>query len=302
MDGCNPWYTRHMAIQGVSVTAIHTDRVLAYQRRVRAMEMFAGGMNKSAIARALGVARQNVVRWAQRDHWDERLGQPATPTRVMSSGELEQASKDGDELARAVTGNLVAATLVKLRTKLGARVVELEALCGPTSSPTVRLRAIEVWLKLAGVRQIMPDPSVPAEAMTQRDLQLLDDLASTELRGVERIQQDVGLHSEPDSVDPSLHRLSGDDHGDSRTDAEGPATAGPNDVSVAQPVSKHVPLPSSIDFSDGNFPAGPRIETGVGDQPSDDDEFHGRVHGGIAPSDLPDGPTGHVSAWGIYDR
>ena len=222
-----------MAVQGVSVTAIHTDRVLAYQRRVRAMEMFAGGMNKSAIARELGVARQNVVRWAHRDHWDERLGQPAPPARVMSSGELEQASKDGDELARAVTGNLVAATLVKLRTKLGERVVELEALCGPTSSPTVRLRAIEVWLKLAGVRQIMPDPSVPAEAMTQRDLQLLDDLASTELRGVERLQ-DVGFHSESDSVDPSFDRLSGDDHRDSGTDAALLATAGAYDVSVAQ--------------------------------------------------------------------
>ena len=132
----------------------------AFSRRLRAYELFAGGTGKSAIALELGVSRAAVSQWCKMDRWDERL-----------AGTIEQA----EQAVEFRIGDQVAKALAELRNKLGLRIRELEALCHSGDS-RVQLAAIREWLRLAGVKQALPNPALPAS--TPRSLELIQDLVA----------------------------------------------------------------------------------------------------------------------------
>ena len=127
-------------------------------RRLRAYEMFAAGMRKSEIARELGVTKASVGHWSKKDKWDEKL-----------NNTISQA----EEAVNHVLGNEIAQALVKLRQRLNARLASLEFLCQSNNEFT-RLKAIEMWFKLAGIKQLMPNPVEPAKG--SRNIELIQDL------------------------------------------------------------------------------------------------------------------------------
>src|SRR5688572_23669337 len=109
--------------------------------RLRGFELYAAGIKKSDIARELGVTRAAVTNWSHLDEWEARLN-PG----------LAEAAAD------FATTNQTAAAIMRLRSQTSKRINELELLCGPSHHPTVRLRAIGMWLKLAGVDSALPEP------------------------------------------------------------------------------------------------------------------------------------------------
>jgi len=133
-----------------------------YARRSKAFEMFCSGVRKADIAKELGVTRPAVQSWSKKDHWEERL-----------FGIVNRA----EEALNNTVGNQVAATLERLRTKMGSRITELEALCQPSNHPSVRLQAIKLWLELAGIKRAIPNPTDPT---TAKSLELIEDLIHEE--------------------------------------------------------------------------------------------------------------------------
>ncbi len=121
--------------------------------RLRGFELYAAGLRKSDIARELGVTRAAVTDWSHKDEWEARLN-PG----------LAEAAAD------FATTNQTAAALVRLKGQVSKRINELELLCGPSHHPTVRLRAIAMWLKLAGV-----DSAIPPPKDHNPSLELVDD-------------------------------------------------------------------------------------------------------------------------------
>lgn len=154
-------------------------------RRLRAYEQYAAGMRKSEIAKELGVTKASVGNWCKKDRWDERL-----------SNVIEKA----EEAVSHVMGNEVAAALAKLRQRMSTRLASLELLCQATNEST-RLKAIELWFKLAGIKQIIPSPTEPAKGA--RNLELIQDLI------IERGHLDERIPIETDLDAPSqLERVS----------------------------------------------------------------------------------------------
>jgi DNA-binding XRE family transcriptional regulator len=127
-------------------------------KRMRAYEMFVAGAKKATIARELGVTKATIGAWAREDAWEGRL------VDIVATANAAAEYQVGDQ---------VAATLLRLKSQMTKRVAELETLCGPANHPSVRLRAIQVWLKLAGVDQALPNPLKPGEGTS---LQLVEDL------------------------------------------------------------------------------------------------------------------------------
>ena len=60
-----------------------------------------------------------------------------------------------------------------LRKRLKARLAALELLCQSNNEYT-RMKAIEMWFRLAGIKQLMPNPVEPAKGA--RNLELIQDL------------------------------------------------------------------------------------------------------------------------------
>jgi transcriptional regulator with XRE-family HTH domain len=120
--------------------------------------MFVAGMKRAEIARELGVTRATIGNWAKSDAWE---------------GRLESVVDSANRAADFATSDIVAASLMRLKSQMTRRVAELEALCSPANHPSVRLRAIQLWLKLAGIDKAMPDPINPK---TETDLHLVEDL------------------------------------------------------------------------------------------------------------------------------
>ena len=129
-----------------------------YARRLKAFELYASGMKKAAIAQELGVTRQCIHGWASQDKWDTRLYDATIKAEAAVDFTLE---------------NTVAEILNEMRGKLRKRLAELEALCAPTMDPSIRLRAIEKWFKIAGMERALPNPGQPS---TPKGLELIDDL------------------------------------------------------------------------------------------------------------------------------
>lgn len=124
--------------------------------------MYAGGMKKAEIARELGVSRPCIQNWARNDKWEERLYRVATQAEAALDFTL---------------GNQVADVLNEMRAKMRKRVSELELLCSPANHPSTRLRAIQTWLKLAGIDRALPDPTAPTAPV---NLKLIDDAIEEE--------------------------------------------------------------------------------------------------------------------------
>lgn len=127
-------------------------------RRLRAYECYASGMRKSEIAKEVGVTKAAVGAWCKKDRWDEKL-----------NNTIQQA----EAAVNHALGNEVAQALVGLRRRLTARLSALENLCQSNNELT-RLKAIEMWFKLAGIKQLMPNPVEPAKGA--RNLELIQDL------------------------------------------------------------------------------------------------------------------------------
>ena len=127
-------------------------------RRLRAYECYAAGMRKSEIAREIGVTKAAVGNWCKRDQWDVKINN------TIASAE---------EAVNHVLGNEIGQALVGLRKRLTARLAALELLCQSNNEFT-RLKAIEMWFKLAGIKQLMPNPVEPAKGA--RNLELIQDL------------------------------------------------------------------------------------------------------------------------------
>ena len=115
-------------------------------------------MRKSEIAREVGVTKAAVGNWCKKDRWDEKL------SNVIASAE---------EAVNHVVGNEIAEALVGLRKRLKARLAALELLCQSNNEYT-RMKAIEMWFRLAGIKQLMPNPVEPAKGA--RNLELIQDL------------------------------------------------------------------------------------------------------------------------------
>jgi len=120
--------------------------------------MYAAGMRKSEISREIGVTKAAVGNWCKKDRWDEKL------SNVIASAE---------DAVNHVLGNEIAQALAGLRKRLTARLAALELLCQSNNEFT-RLKAIEMWFKLAGIKQLMPNPVEPAKG--SRNLELIQDL------------------------------------------------------------------------------------------------------------------------------
>jgi hypothetical protein len=116
-------------------------------------------MKKSAIASELGLTRATISRWATLDQWEQRL---------------EAIVSQANTAADLATGDRLAAALVNLKEQAVRRVTELESLCGPSNHPSTRIKAIQLWLKLAGMDRAVPTPTDPAG--TSRSLELVEDL------------------------------------------------------------------------------------------------------------------------------
>ena len=127
-------------------------------RRLRAYEMFAAGMRKSEIARELGVTKASVGHWSKKDKWEEKI-----------NNTIAQA----EEAVNHVLGNEIAHALSKLRSRLTARLASLEFLCQSNHEST-RLKAIEMWFRLAGIKQVIVNPIEPAKG--NRNIELIQDL------------------------------------------------------------------------------------------------------------------------------
>ena len=132
---------------------------------MQAYEMYVAGMKRSHIARELGVTKATITHWSQNDRWEGRLA------------DLVATSNAAAEHA---VGDQVAAALARLKEQTAKRISELEQLCGPVNHPSVRLRAIQAWLKLAGVDRALPDPVNPN---TPKSLELVEDLLENERVG-----------------------------------------------------------------------------------------------------------------------
>ena len=72
-------------------------------------------------------------------------------------------------------GDQVSEALSNLRAQLARRITELEQLCHSTD-PRVRMNAIALWFKLADVKQVIPNPTKPADTGS---LELIQDLLIT---------------------------------------------------------------------------------------------------------------------------
>ena len=143
---------RHRAIRGRYRTKNQATRVRAY-------EMYLGGVRKSGIALELGVTPSTIGVWSRQDHWDERM------TSLVAQSE---------QAVERVTGDAVAAAISRLRDRLNQRLNELEALCGGASAPNVRVAAIKLWFALAKEGQ---HPDMLRSAASPGNLELISDLA-----------------------------------------------------------------------------------------------------------------------------
>lgn len=129
---------------------------------MRAYEMFVAGMKRTDIARELGVTRMTISNWARSDSW---------------VGRLEGIVAGANDAANLASSDIIAGALARLKTRMNQRVTELEGLCSPAQHPTVRLRAIQLWLKLAGIDRALPNP---VEQRGATELSLVEDLVSRE--------------------------------------------------------------------------------------------------------------------------
>jgi transposase-like protein len=129
---------------------------------MRAYEMFATGARKTEIARECGVTKTTVTNWSRDDRWEQRLAD------VVSQANAAADHAVGEELAQA---------LAQLKRQARKRIMELELLCGPSAKPETRIRAIQLWLKLAGLDRAIPTPTDPA---SPRSLELIEDLLTPE--------------------------------------------------------------------------------------------------------------------------
>ncbi len=127
-------------------------------KRMQAYEMYVAGHRKASIARELGVTKATIGAWAKADQWEGRL-----------ASVVAQANASADH----VVGDQLAQALMNLKLSVTRRVQELEGLCGPSQDPSTRLRAIQLWLKLAGIDRAIPNPVDPS---SKTDLALLEDL------------------------------------------------------------------------------------------------------------------------------
>ena len=147
-------------------------------RRLRAFELYSGGIKPIEIGRQLGVTRQTVSYWSRHDKWDARLS------------EIVHRAEDALE---HVLGDQIAHILKSLRARMGQRVAELEGLCA-SRNEHVKLKAISAWLKLAGVDQAIPNPTDPTHP---RALELIEDLI-----GGTKSYEKPFEEAAPSSVDP----------------------------------------------------------------------------------------------------
>lgn len=136
-------------------------------RRLRAFELYSGGIKPIEIGRQLGVTRQTVSYWARMDKWDARLSE------VIHRAE---------EALSHVLGDQIAHVLKSLRARMGQRVAELEGLCA-SRNEHVKLKAIQAWLKLAGIEQAVVNPLEPT---SPRSLELIEDLVGGPLHDHEK--------------------------------------------------------------------------------------------------------------------
>lgn len=127
--------------------------------RMRAYELYATGMKKADIARELGLTKAAIGQWAKAERWDARLAD------IVS-----QANSAADH----ALGDQLAASFLRLKEQALKRVSELELLCGPAQHPSTRLKAIQLWLKLAGLDRAMPNPITPGS--NPNELRLVEDL------------------------------------------------------------------------------------------------------------------------------
>ena len=151
-------------------------------RRLRAFELYSGGIKPIEIGRQLGVTRQTVSYWSRSDKWDVRLSE------VVHRAE---------EALIHVLGDQIAHILKSLRARMGQRVAELEGLCA-SRNEHVRLKAINAWLKLAGVDQAIAAPTDPT---SPRSLELIEDLGGGAVieKALDRFTGMLGSTPAPDN-------------------------------------------------------------------------------------------------------
>lgn len=125
--------------------------------RMKAYELFSAGVRKSDVARELGVNKTAISRWCREDRWDDRMA---------------NLVRKAETTADLAVGDQVTAVLITLRNKLARRVEQLEYLCA-SDKPATKLAAIALWFKLAGVKQVIPNPTKPD---TPASLELIQDL------------------------------------------------------------------------------------------------------------------------------
>lgn len=126
--------------------------------KLRAYEMYASGMRKAEIARELGLTKACIGAWAKLGMWDSRLSD------IVSSANAAADLEAGGELAAA---------LAQLKRMAARRVAELELLCHAPDAPT-RMKAIQLWLKLAGMDRAIISPTNPVG--DKPSLELVEDL------------------------------------------------------------------------------------------------------------------------------
>lgn len=127
---------------------------------MRAYEMFATGAKRSEIAREMGVTKATITNWSREDRWEERIG------------EVVQHANAAADLA---VGEEIAQGLARLKKQVARRIQELELLCGPSARPETRIKAIQLWLKLAGLERAIPTPTDPTGP---KNLELVEDLVA----------------------------------------------------------------------------------------------------------------------------
>ena len=140
---------------------------------MKAYELYAAGVKKSDIAREMGVTRQCVNRWSKADAWEDRLA---------------GITKKAQEAADMALGDQVAAVVVTLQSKLARRIEQLEYLCSAAEKPATRLQAIQLWFRLAGIKQAIPNPTKPDDAPS---LELIQDLIDEEPKSVGNSQRNL---------------------------------------------------------------------------------------------------------------
>ena len=129
---------------------------------MHAYELYATGMRKASIARELGVTKATIGNWSRADQWEGRLSD------IVNLANDAANHAVGEELAHG---------LARLKAQTSRRIAELESLCGPSNHPSTRIRAIQLWLKLAGMDRALPTPTDPGS--TSRNLELVEDLMET---------------------------------------------------------------------------------------------------------------------------